>query len=261
MILLLTRPGDWTAKRLLASGALLGVSYTIDLGVGPWLVVSAVILIAFRTRSASKVVLVLAAAFPWFVLHHALNYRIGGSFWPANLNPAHFAWPGSPFDSANLTGTWRTRPFMQTAAYALDLLFGKRGFFAHNLPLFLALPGAAMLLRKRVAERPEILFAISFSTGTWLLYALASNNYSGLCISIRWFVPLLAPAYYLLAVLLRQDSRCEKDLMLLSVGGLALGVLMWCRGPWFGRIVPGFWFIYAATLLSWLAYRCWPRKS
>jgi len=32
--------------------------------------------------------------------------------------------------------------------------------------------------------------------GVWLLYAALSNNYGGLCCSIRWFVPLLAPAVY-----------------------------------------------------------------
>ena len=46
------------------------------------------------------------AALPWFVLHHVLNYAIGGTVKPANANPEYFRWPGSPFAVGNLTGSW-----------------------------------------------------------------------------------------------------------------------------------------------------------
>ncbi len=48
--------------------------------------------------------LFVLGALPWLVLHHALNYAIGGTFQPANANPEYFCWPGSPFSARNLTG-------------------------------------------------------------------------------------------------------------------------------------------------------------
>ncbi len=50
--------------------------------------------------------ILLLAAFPFFALHHYLNWRIGGTFMPANAQAAYFIWPGSPFDASNLTGGW-----------------------------------------------------------------------------------------------------------------------------------------------------------
>jgi hypothetical protein len=97
--------------------------------------------------------------------------------------------------------------------------------------------------------------------GTWLIYAATSNNYSGLCCSIRWFVPLLAPFYYLLAVFLKQRPEYSIDLLILSSWGLLMGLLMWSEGPWIKHMVPGYWFIEAAALISWLAYRFHMKKK
>ena len=253
--------GPRTRWQLVAGGMLVGAGYTIDLGIGPILVASVAGLVAYRTRSIKAVVILLLAAFPWFALHHYLNYRIGGTFAPANAQAAYLAWPGSPFDVSNMTGRWAHQSVGHFVTYALDLLFGKRGFLGHNLPLFLAVPGAVVLVRRRVAETPEIIWAGCLFAGGWLVYALTSTNYSGVCCSIRWFVPLLAPAYYVLVLLLREESRYRTDLLILTLFGFLLGILMWWKGPWMERMVPGFWFIQAAALLGWLFYRFFVRKS
>jgi hypothetical protein len=253
LILLIASPGPWNAGRLASAGTLLGIGYALDPGAGPVLVICAVALVAFRTRRAGCVILALGAAFPWFVFHHWLNYRIGGGFWPANANPAYLAWPGSPFTPENMTGVWRSRGLLKTSVYALDLLFGRLGFFPYNLPLFLLLPGLPILLRRRVRETPEILAAVCWGAGTWLLYALASNNHAGACLSVRWFVPLLAPAFYLLSLLLREQPQLIRSFAILTAGGVALGALMEWRGPWGNRMLPGFWFVVAPTIIAWLA--------
>jgi len=82
-----------------------------------------------------------------------------------------------------------------------------------------------------------------------LAYALTSNNYSGLCCSIRWFVPLLAPAYYVLALVLRDRPGYRRHFLILSVWGAVLGALMWRHGPWIKHMVPLFWPIQGAALL------------
>ena len=157
-----------TRGQLLAAGTLIGVGYTIDLGLGPVLVLGIVGLVAWRTRSVRAIALLLFAALPWFALHHYLNWRMGGTFAPANAQAAYFVWPGSPFDVTNMTGRWAHKSVVRFVVYFLDLLFGKRGFLGHNLALFLAAPAAVLLLRRRVAETPEIIWAVFFvSAAGW----------------------------------------------------------------------------------------------
>ncbi|MGI8435481.1 MAG: hypothetical protein ACR2NX_01030 [Chthoniobacterales bacterium] len=250
-----------TAVQLIVAGALIGLGYTIDLGLGPVLVLCVAGLVAWRSRRLRDVILLLAAAFPFFALHHYLNWRIGGTFMPANAQPAYFLWPGSPFDASNLTGSIAHQSVGHFVGYALDLLFGKRGFFGHNLALFLAAPAAIWLVRRRVAQTPEIVCLGCFCVGGWLVYALTSNNYSGLCASIRWFVPFLAPAYYVLIRLLERAPQYRKDLLVLSAFGFIMAALMWWKGPWMTHMVPGFWFLQSAALIAWLGLRHSWRKS
>lgn len=254
LMLLIGREGKFFLPRLLAIGSLIGIGYTIDLGIGPVLVVCAVAFIAWRTRSLRAVIVVLAAAFPWFALHHTLNYAVGGTFFPANAHAAYFEWPGSPFDSANLTGGWAHASVGRFIGYALDLATGRRGFLTYNLALLLALPGLCVLLRSRVAEKSQLLFAAGFSLAAWLLYSATSTNHAGLCCSVRWFVPLLAPGFYILALTLRERPRCEADLAILTAGSVIMCTVSWWQGPWMGRMAPGFWPILVATLLAWGGY-------
>jgi hypothetical protein len=190
------------------------------------------------------------AALPWIVLHHALNYAIGGSLKPANANPEYFRWPGSPFAAENLTGSWIHSSIGSFLLYAASMLAGKRGFLGHNLPLFLTIPAIFVLLRHHREMRREVLWALGCCAGTWLLYAATSNNSSGQCCTIRWFVPLLAPAYFVLALLLRYSPGYRLDLLILSGWGMLLVVLM-REGPWMGGMVPFFWPIQAAALGCW----------
>jgi hypothetical protein len=96
---------------------------------------------------------------------------------------------------------------------------------------------------------------LSLIVGTWLVYAIASNNYSGSCYSIRWFVPLLAPFYGLLALFLKENPEWDGDLLILGTWGLVMSVVMWLKGPWVHAAVPGFWLFQAGALISWLGYR------
>ena len=95
-----------------------------------------------------------------------------------------------------------------------------------------------------------------------MVYALTSTNYSGVCASIRWYVPLLAPeATTFLVLLLRYLPRHRTDLFILTSFGFIIGLLMWWKGPWMTRMVPGFWFIQAGAFLTWLGWAWSVRKS
>jgi hypothetical protein len=240
--------GRSLAGWLLGLGTLAGFGYTIDLGAGPILFASVAGLVCWRVRRPGMLCLFALAALPWLAAHHALNYSIGGTWKPANAVADYLDYPGSPFSTTNMTGTWKHDGPWSFLVYAAALMFGKKGFVGHNLPLFLALPGLFFLLRRRVAEAWAAGFWIA---GTWLLYSAASNNFSGMCVSIRWFVPLLAPGYLLLALYLRERPDRLTVFCLLSAGGLALSAWMLVAGPWSGRMVRLLWPVQGVVLATW----------
>jgi hypothetical protein len=252
------RAGSFAGGHPLALGTLAGLGYSIDLGAGALLLVCALAVTAHRCRHIRAMTLFVLGALPWLALHHALNYAIGGTFGPVATVPEYFQWPGSTFTLQNLTGTWNHPTLGRFLWYAAALLFGGRGFIGHDPPVFLALPAAVALLRRRPFERPEILFAVTWAVGTWLLYAAVSTNYSGVAASIRWFVPLLAPAYLVLAIFLREHPRYLRDFLTLGAWGVLVAGLTWVKGPWMKGPVPGFWFLLAGALLSWALCRVAP---
>ncbi|HZU36743.1 MAG TPA: hypothetical protein VFA18_12570 [Gemmataceae bacterium] len=246
--------GRSTRWRVASLGFLAGLGYTIDLGAGPMLMVCALALVGWRCRCWLAPAIFLLAAMPWLLLHHGINYATAGTLGPANAVAAYFNWPGSPFNPANMTGAFHHTP-AHFVEYATALLLGKRGFLGHNLPLFLAVAGTVGLLRRRVTQAPEIVFGLCWCGAVWLAYGLTSTNYSGACCSIRWFVPFLAPGYYVLALLLSRQPRRSSDLTLLTLWGMLTAGLMWQAGPWMLHLVPFFWPIQAFALLSWLSLR------
>ena len=247
-----------TLRRLLTLGTLGGISYSLDLGIGPVLLLCLGGLLLYRRASLPALAVFSLAVVPWLAAHHGLNYAIGGTFKPANTYAEYHGWPGCPFDAKDLTGGWNHSPG-HFVIYAAAMLFGKRGLIGHNLPLFLAVLAVGMLLRQRRKETPELLFALAVFTGSWLIYAAFSTNYSGACCSVRWFLPLLPPAFYFIAVLLRDFPTYERDFVVLTAWGAVLGAIMWWNGPWTPRMVPLFWPIQACALVSWFVvrrYRC-----
>ena len=184
---------SWFLTVLLGSAA--GLAYTIDLGAGPIIAVGTGLIFAWRVRSFSHFVVLGLSALPWIALHHGITYAIAGTIGPANANPNFFNWPGCPFDATNLTGSWRHRHISDFVLYALDMLVGKRGFLGNDLAIYLAVPGTVLLLRaNQFPRKAEVVLCASWCTAIWLLYSATSNNYSGLCYSVRWFVPLVRRA-------------------------------------------------------------------
>jgi hypothetical protein len=245
---------------LLSLGALAGFAYTIDLGVGPPIWLASLALAAWRTRSPKAVVVITLASLPWLAAHHGMNYATGGTIKPANAVPEYLAWPGSPFHT-NSTGQWNHSSPAQFAAYALQLLIGKKGFLSHNPTLLLALPAGFYLLRRRTPYWPEVLYCLGVSGGVWLVYAAGSTNYSGACCSIRWFVPLIAPGYLLLILFLREVPGAAGDFAILTVGGMALMGTAWTEGPWRLNLLPAHWPVLGLTLAAWATYRWRMRRA
>lgn len=238
-------------------GAVSGLGYGIDLGVGPILLVSSFALVVYRRPNAAQAAVFLAGALPWVIAHHVMNYRIGGTFLPANTVTAFLSWPGSPFGAGEITGTFGHESPGHVLSYAVQLLVGKKGFLLYNPPLLMAVMALPVLLRRRphrLKEHPELLFAAAVSIGTWAVYSVMSTNYSGVCASIRWFVPLLAPAFYILAVHLRESPASWPSFVVLACFGVVLALVMWWKGPWMERMmptVPFYWLWVCTALPSW----------
>jgi hypothetical protein len=250
---LLLRPPPMTGGRALVIGALAGLGYTIDLGAGPPMLLAAIGYLAWIGRGQGQRPVMWAAvgAIPLFVAHHALNYAIGGTFAPANANPEYLRWPGSTFSEATMTGVWNHPSLWKAGLYALELLGGKKGFFLYAPPLLMLLTGAYCLVFRPSPERPALIALYAWMTMTWLAYAATSRNLSGVCLSVRWFIPLLAPGFVAIAVLARESPARRPALAVLLVGGwLLVPEFVW-RGPWSGRIPVTYWPVVGATLAVW----------
>jgi hypothetical protein len=247
--------GRVRAGRLVLLGTLAGLAYVLDLATGPMLLLCLGLLLLWRVRRLAPLTVFAMSVLPWLVAHHTLNYQLGGTFKPANAVTTYLDWPQSPF-AGSATGAWCHTPG-HFVWYALEMLVGKKGFLLYNLPLLLAQPALVMLAARRLRATPELLFGLAWTGGTWLLYAACSNNFSGGCCSIRWFVPLLVPGYLLLATLLREHPDVTVDLAILTAGGLVLAAIMWHIGPWSCQLPPGLWFVVCGTVASCLSWRIW----
>ena len=134
---------------------------------------------------------------------------------------------------------------------ALELLGGKKGFLLYAPPLLMLLTGAFRLLVRPSADRPALVAVYAWLAMTWLAYAATSRNLSGVCLSVRWFIPLLAPGFVAVSVLARESPVRRTGLAILLVGGwLLVPEFVW-RGPWSGRIPVTYWPVVGLTLTAW----------
>ncbi len=254
------REGRTAWGSLLAAGFVTGFAYNLDFGVGPPLVPMVLVVVALRTRSVLPVAACVVAALPCVIAGHAINFAIGGDWLkPLNMHPEYLAWPGSPFETT-MTGVVRTRYFAQFT-YTLDLLFGKKGILTNNPPLLLALAAGALVLRRGTPHRVELLALVAWCACGWLMYGVLSKNHGGACVSIRWFVPFLAPGFWLLAKVLAERPEFRRDFLVLAACGLPLAASAWLVGPWWGRVVPGYWWAFGSSLVAWGVVRWHARRA
>jgi hypothetical protein len=246
----LAAEGRTAWKSLVAAGFITGFAYNLDFGVGPPLVLSVVVVVALRTRSIFAVTVCGFAMLPCVIAGHAINFAIGGDWLkPLNMHREYLAWPGSPFD-ATLTGVLRPRYFAQFL-YTLDLLVGKKGFLTHNPPLLLALAAGALVLKRAGRDRLELLSLSAWCVIGWLMYGVLSKNHGGVGVSIRWFLPFLAPGFWLLAKVLVERPEFRRDFVVLAACGFVLSASAWIVGPWWPRVVPLYWWVFGGSLLTW----------
>jgi hypothetical protein len=172
-------------------GAALGIAFGLDLAAGPLLLACTLPLVGARGGWQASALCGIAAV-PGIALHHVVNYATAGTLLPANMTPEYFRWPGSPIEAAVLTGAWHHTP-VELLSYAIQLLFGRHGFFLHNLALLLLIAAAGAFVHRPVPERCVAVHAACWSVATWLVYAVGSNYWANVCRSAGSF-PCWFPA-------------------------------------------------------------------
>lgn len=241
------------------AGGLAGIAYGVDLGAGPVIVICSTGFMVWHTVIASRrsnsfmpLAAFVVALAPGVLLHHFLNYQIGGTWRPANSNPEYLNWPGSPFNTANMSGQWSHASVVSFVAYAMDLLVGKKGFLGHNLPLLIGLIGCKKLLRRPHRRQVMVAWSLAVSIGIWLIYAIGSSNYSGACVSVRWYVPVIAPMWYVTLLALKEQPELMRPCGWLAGLSACVNVLAWRHGPWHAHVLCSYWpaLVCAAIVLA-----------
>jgi hypothetical protein len=254
LVLLLSKSATTVARtawiELVSAGFLAGLTYTLDQASGGLLLLSVIVAILLRDRRSLPIVAFILGALPWVIVHHAIHFTIGHVWVPLNMIPEYLEWPGSPFDRTNMTGIAR-HDTMGLFLYARDLLIGNESFLLCNLPLLLAVAAGWLVLIRPGIDRIELTVLGVWCIGVWWTYSILSDNAGGACLSIRWFVPLVVPGFWLLARLLTEWRTFRIDFLVLTVWGLILSWHMWTVGPWTIVPIPHFWDVVRAALWSW----------
>jgi len=222
---------DSKQRRPLLLGFLVGMTYAIDLGFGPIVILGVGLYCCLKWRDVKSLMLFGLGMLPFAALHHWFNYGLGGTIGPAGANPHYFDYPGSAFSAENMTGVFLRGSVWDLIQYAAGLLVGPNGFLLYNLPLWLLPLGVMSAWRMLPERRLELLLAAFLCAGTWALYAIASNT-PGVSVSIRWFVPLLVPAFFGLMMILQvRPGLFDQFKVLTQFGAVITAVLFWA-GPW-----------------------------
>jgi hypothetical protein len=248
----MVRRGRVTTGRAAWLGLLAGFGYSIDLGAGPPLAVATFGFVVWQSGRLWPLLAFVAAALPFVATHHAITYAIAGTIGPANANPAYLQWPGSPFNATNTTGGWAHASFGKFLVYCLDLLFGKKGFLLYSPMMLMVLVALPYALWRPGRDRRAVVAMTFWGVATWLAYAATSRNLSGACLSVRWFVPLLAPGVLTIGILIRDVPACRRDLIVLIAGGVVLNVELVVRGPFYVWLPKLLWPVVGLTVLTWL---------
>lgn len=247
-------------------GTILGLGYGVDLGIGPALTVASGAWLILGWGLSRWLVLVgmMVGFFPWFLLHHGIGYALAGTWGPMNANPAFFQWPGSPFDEKSLTGGFKHPGWGKFLLYSGDMLFGKKGILFHEGLGLLGFLGLCNLIKPAISpSRGLTLFNRAFFLLAFLVYALGSNNQSGLCRSVRWFLPLALPLWYFATLAI---NGCETRWAIyrgLVVLGVPVAVLAFLGGPWEGSVLAGYWVFAGFQIVGglWAISSAFPRKT
>ncbi|MBT4036154.1 MAG: hypothetical protein HOB84_05520 [Candidatus Marinimicrobia bacterium] len=182
---------------LLWSGLFFGLAASMDMPTAIF-PLGFSLLVAHKWRTATPTRLFLFGVFIPLTIHFGVNYAIGGTILPLQINPEFFIFEGSVWtDSQALSGVSINSPLF-TIHYAIISLFGSKGFVWYNPMLFLLVPLAIRNAQREKVFQAETLIILLGSIILMSYYWLFSSNYGGWSYSMRWFVPTLPLLFFYL---------------------------------------------------------------
>jgi hypothetical protein len=224
---------------LLWSGLFFGLAASMDMPTTIFLLGFG-LLVAHKWRITAPTRLFMAGALIPLTIHFVVNYSIGGTFLPLQLNPQFFEFDGSVWTgSKTLSGVSMNTPLF-TIQYAFISLFGFKGFIWYNPLLLFLVPLVIRNVRHGKEFQLETLIILFGSIVLMSYYWLFSSNYGGWSYSIRWFVPILPLFFfYLFEYEYETDWRGEKPifwaLVICSVIIAGIGLI----NPWSNQDLHG----------------------
>lgn len=140
------------------------------------------------------------AALPITLLYFTLNLWISGSWLPPAMNAPLWDYPGSMFNTSNLSGLATHPEPGDLAVYTYHMLLGTRGLLSHTPVLGIALlAGIGGLLARSQPCRREYAYVLAASLGFVAIHIFKTNNYSGWAYGIRWYATIAPLTGLLLA--------------------------------------------------------------
>jgi len=189
----------FSRKTIVAGAAAFALAACIDISFVIFVLLEPLLLARHGLR---RTILPFAAAtLPFLVIYFAFNVLLSGSLLPPALNVPLWNYPGSAFNSNNLTGLAGARPLTEHLRYALDLITGNHGLFSYMPILLVGVYGFVCGWFKAPQHRLQLAF-IAIGCSMYLaLYAWSSNDYSGFSYGIRWYAGIVYLAMIPLAFL------------------------------------------------------------
>ena len=182
---------------LLWSGLFFGLAASMDMPTSIFLLGFG-LLVIYKWRLTTPTLLFSAGAFIPLAIHLTVNYSIGGTLLPLQINPEFFVFEGSVWtESSALSGVSINSPLF-TLQYALMSLFGYKGFVWYNPLLLILTPLLISNIHRGKFLQLETLVILVSSVILMSYYFLFSSNYGGWSYSIRWFVPVLPLVFFYL---------------------------------------------------------------
>jgi len=211
---------------LLWSGLFFGLAASMDMPTTIFLLGFG--LLVFHTwRIKSPTLLFFAGAVIPLSIHLAVNYSIGGTLLPLQINPEFFVFEGSVWTESNtLSGVGMNSPLF-TLQYSLISLFGYKGFVWYNPLLLILTPLLISNIRRGKFLQSETLVILVGSVILMSYYFLFSSNYGGWSYSIRWFIPVLPLVFFYLFDLESLENRAwvKTILPILIVCSVSIAVI------------------------------------
>jgi hypothetical protein len=177
-------------KNIIISALVLTLAGTIDVTI--FLFPFAVgILFMLKSRKAGLIFGISGLLV--FCLYLFLNHYTSGSILPPSLNIQLWDYPGSQFNSQNLSGLSGKGNLKDLGWYAFQMILGDRGLISLSPVLLFAIAGFVIFFHKyRTFEyRIQYTLLVLVSLLFVLSYIFRSTNYSGASFGVRWYVSII----------------------------------------------------------------------